>query len=662
MIGGGGGGREETLYRLPAPPGARAAVAWRMAAWLALGAADGGWLASSYMAWRLGYAARLGEPWLVRPWYPDRWLLAAFLAVVAAGAGMALFAASRRGALLLVPVGVPLLLGSLGPLYGPLRAIAWLQAFHAYGRLPPGPAAIARAAEAIGGIGMLACFASTAAYGASSLGRLRRVGDLHGSSHWASTREVAAAGLDVGGKGGGGGEGGKGGEGGIVVGRLGRRLLVDRKDRHALVYAPSGTGKSSCLVIPTLLRWTGSLLAFDVKGELWQRTAGYRLSRGQRVLRFDPTLRRGSASYNPLLAIPRSEEDVAGAQDVADVLVNPEGRETTGGERFFEDSARALLTGVILHVLYTEQSPSLGACLRLLSSPKPADVWTAMRTAKHDDGERRGWLDRETGKRSGTHPAVANAASRLLGMDFRTATGVQATALSKLVLFEDPLVCGNTAASDFRGEDLIAGPRPVSVYLTVAPADLDRMRPLLRIVLNQVSRQLTREIRRDRRPALLMLDEFTALGRLDFMHRGIGYFRGYQVRVFLSIQSLEQLFQIYGQHQSIGANCGVQIAYGANDVATAKLLSEMTGQRTVEYRRESRGGGVFGGRRSESETEAGRPLLSPDEVRRLPDDEALIYVAGCAPIRGARVPYWRDPELARRAAMPPPPESERRVE
>jgi len=180
------------------------------------------------------------------------------------------------------------------------------------------------------------------------------------------------------------------------------------------------------------------------------------------------------------------------------------------------------------------------------------------------------------------------------------------------------------------------------------------MRPLLRIVLNQISRQLTREVRRDRRPVLLMLDEFTALGKLDFMHRGIGYFRGYQVRVFISIQSLEQLFQIYGQHQSIGANCGVQIAYGANDVATAKLLSEMTGMRTVEYRRESRNGGVFGGSRSESETEAGRPLLSPDEVRRLPEDEALIYVAGCAPIRGARVPYWRDRELARRAAVPPP--------
>jgi type IV secretion system protein VirD4 len=297
--------------------------------------------------------------------------------------------------------------------------------------------------------------------------------------------------------------------------------------------------------------------------------------------------------------------------------------------------------------------------LRLLSSPKPAATWEAMRTAVHDREGSRGRLDAATGSMSKTHPTVASAASRLLGMDLRTATGVLATAQSKLVLFEDPVVCGNTAASDFWGEDLIAGERPLSVYLTVAPSDLDRVRPLLRIVLNQVSRQLTRDPRPGRRPVLLMLDEFTALGRLDFMHRGIGFFRGYQVRVFLSIQSLEQLFQIYGEHQSIGANCGVQIAYGANDVATAKLLSEMTGKRTVEYLRESRNGGLLGGRRSESEAEAGRPLLSPDEVRRLPEGEALIYVAGCAPIRGERVPYWRDPELARRAAMAAPEASER---
>jgi type IV secretion system protein VirD4 len=419
-------------------------------------------------------------------------------------------------------------------------------------------------------------------------------------------------------------------------------------------------------VIPTLLGWEGSVVALDLKGELWQTTAGYRHSAGNLCVRFDPTLRRGSAGYNPVAAIPRSEEDVAYAQDVADILVSPEGRESSGGERFFEDSAKALLTGVLLHVLYTDPRPSLGGCLHLLSAAEPAAVWEQMRKAEHDRSGRRGWTDRATRASTATHPTVAAAASRLVGMDYRTASGVIATAQSKLALFEDGLVAANTAVSGFSGGDLIEGEKPVSVYLTVAPANLDRMRPLLRVVLNQLTRQLTGQLDlrpgKSRRPVLLMLDELPALGRLDFMARGIGYFRGFGVRVYISIQSLEQLVEIYGPHQSIASNCSVQIAYGANDAATARLLSEMTGRRTVEYVRESRNRALLGGRRTEAETEMGRPLLSPDEIRRLPADEALIYVAGCAPIRGQRVPYWRDGSLALRAAMPPPGASDRVAE
>jgi type IV secretion system protein VirD4 len=74
----------------------------------------------------------------------------------------------------------------------------------------------------------------------------------------------------------------------------------------------------------------------------------------------------------------------------------------------------------------------------------------------------------------------------------------------------------------------------MAVYLMVAPSDLDRMRPLLRIILAQLTRQLTRKIRPAGREVLLMLDEFTALGRLDSMHRGIGFFRGYGIRVLIS--------------------------------------------------------------------------------------------------------------------------------
>jgi type IV secretion system protein VirD4 len=635
--------RDETLYRLPAPREARTAVGWVMLASGMLAAVEGGIAASSWIARALSYAPALGRAWLVRPCYPDRLSLLSLVAVGGLAATLAWFPRSRPGALLVVSAGLPLVFVALGPIYSPLQALTWI---HRYGAAPRLAVVMAQGKVAWL-VGFLPGFAATLAYGALALGRLRRVGDLHGSSHWASVREVAAANLL------------DDGAGGVVIGHLGRRMLCDHKDRHTLVYAPSGAGKSTCLVIPTLLRWEGSLVALDIKGELWETTAGYRQASGQLCVRFDPTLRRGSASYNPVAAIPRSDEDVAYAQDVADILVSPEGREAGGSERFFEDSSRALLTGVLLHVLYTDARPSLGACLHLLSTAEPAEVWKQMRTAAHDPTGRRGWTDRETGGRTTTHPTVEAAASRLLGMDFRTATGVVATAQSKLVLWEDGLVAANTTESDFSGTDLIASNQPVSVYLTVAPANLDRMRPLLRVVLNQLTRQLTLRPGGNRRPVLLMLDELPALGRLDFMARGIGYFRGFGVRVYISIQSLEQLVEIYGPHQSIASNCSVQIAYGANDTATARLLSELTGKRTVEYFRESRNRTLVGGRRTEAEAETGRPLLAPDEIRRLPGDEALIYVAGCAPIRGHRVPYWRDRRLADRVAMRPPSASDR---
>ncbi len=637
--------RRRTLYRLPAAPGARTAVAWRMAGALLLGLANGGWAATSSIAWHLRYAPSLGRPWLVRPWYPDRLCLALFLVLAAAAAALGLQARWRPAAALLVPGSLPVLLAAIGPLYNPLHALTWL---HRYGHAAPLRDIVA-GGEIVGLVALGGSVLAALVHGLASFARLQRIGDLYGSGHWATTAEVAAAGLVC------------GDASGMVVGSLGRRALVDPLDRHALVFAPSGTGKSTCLVVPTLLRWRDSVLALDIKAELWQLTAGYRQAQGQPCIRFDPTLPKGSASYNPILAIPRSEEDVAYAQDVADILVNPEGRERAGGERFFEEAARALLAGVILHVLYTEVTPSLGACLQLLSSPQPEVTWKAMAAAVHDPQAARGWTDRQ-GEPTVTHPAVANAAGRLLGMDFRTASGVQATALAALSLFEDPVVVRNTTGSDFRAEDLIDGTQAVSVYLTVAPSNLDRMRPLLRIVLNQLTRHLTREVRRDRRPVLYMLDEFTALGRLDHLERALAFLRGYGIRVFLSIQSLEQLSQIYGQHQSLAANCGVHVAFGANDLPTAKLLSEMTGSRTVEYRRQSLQGSLLGSRRSENETEAGRPLLSPDEVRRLPPGEALIYVAGCAPILGRRLPYWRDPVLAQRASVPPPERSDRVVQ
>jgi type IV secretion system protein VirD4 len=149
-----------------------------------------------------------------------------------------------------------------------------------------------------------------------------------------------------------------------------------------------------------------------------------------------------------------------------------------------------------------------------------------------------------------------------------------------------------------------------------------------------------------------MLDEFAVLGRLDFFGRAMAYLRGYGIRVYLSIQSLAQLHEIYGQHQSITANCPVQVAFAPADLETAELLSRMVGPTTVHLAKRSLNGAplVLGPRRHTlSREEVARPLLTAEEVRRLPDGESLVFVAGHAVVRGRRAAYYEDAEMRERA-------------
>jgi type IV secretion system protein VirD4 len=109
-------------------------------------------------------------------------------------------------------------------------------------------------------------------------------------------------------------------------------------------------GKGVGLVVPSLLTWPGSAIVHDIKGENWQLTAGFR-SRHGRVLLFDPTNPKSSA-YNPLLEVRRGEWEVRDVQNIADVLVDPEG--SLDKRNHWEKTSHALLVGAILHVLYAE--------------------------------------------------------------------------------------------------------------------------------------------------------------------------------------------------------------------------------------------------------------------------------------------------------------------
>ncbi|TJV09968.1 MAG: conjugal transfer protein TraG, partial [Mesorhizobium sp.] len=116
-------------------------------------------------------------------------------------------------------------------------------------------------------------------------------------------------------------------------------------------FAPTRSGKGVGLVVPTLLSWTGSAIIHDIKGENWQLTSGWR-SKFSYCLLFNPTDPR-SARYNPLLEVRKGPDEIRDVQNIADILVDPEG--ALERRNHWEKTSHSLLVGAILHVLYAEE-------------------------------------------------------------------------------------------------------------------------------------------------------------------------------------------------------------------------------------------------------------------------------------------------------------------
>jgi type IV secretion system protein VirD4 len=397
------------------------------------------------------------------------------------------------------------------------------------------------------------------------------------------------------------------------------------------------------LVVPTLLTWPGSAIVHDIKGENWTITAGWRARFG-RVVLFDPTNLQSSA-YNPLLEVRRGEWEVRDVQNIADVLVDPEG--ALEKRNHWEKTSHALLVGTILHVLYAEPDKTLAGVANFLSDPKRPIEKTlrAMMTTPHL-GEK------------GIHPVVASAARELLNKSENERSGVLSTAMSFLGLYRDPVVAAVTRRCDWRIRDLVEAKHPVTLYLVVPPSDISRTKPLVRLILNQIGRRLTEELenKQRRHRLLLMLDEFPALGRLDFFESALAFMAGYGLKSFLIAQSLNQIEKAYGQNNSILDNCHVRVSFATNDERTAKRVSDALGMATEIRAMKNYAGSRLSpwlGHLMISRQETARPLLTPGEIMQLPPDDEIVMISGSAPVRAKKVRYYEDPELAARILPPP---------
>ncbi|KAF0182434.1 MAG: type IV secretion system protein VirD4 [Caulobacteraceae bacterium] len=512
-------------------------------------------------------------------------------------------------------------------LYPPWAIIGWTQ--H-WGETYPKPFAVAHLIMLAGFVGGILVV---------GIGARRNVRvKPFGKRAWASLVDVKAANLLA--------------ETGSVLGKFDGELLAYDGPEHQLLIGASRSGKGRGQVAPTLLATQHSALVIDVKGELadgdprhgFPGTAGFRETLGP-VARFRPT-RSDSIRINPLFEIPRGADEVRAAQNLTDVLFGA--HEDRATKDFWLRSASNLVAPVILHVLYAEP----------LERKTLAVVREKLRNMAQTAEEMRHTLHRKnpTTGQPEVHPEVLHAAESFLSAEERMRSGVQATAESMFGLFADPLIAANTATSDFRLSDLMCGDKPVTLYLQPPSSDVQRLMPLLRLIVDMTGRTLmesqTEAGGRPKRHRLVMvLDEFPMLGRMGFFETMMGAMAGYGIKALLVCQSHNHIARAYGRDNVIVDNCHVVTTFAATDNESAKRISEMAGEvwEVRPQESEQRPRALLGPHKGAiTYREERRPLILPGEVRQLPRDEQLIFVSGSKPIRCKKLKFDREPIFAKR--------------
>lgn len=460
----------------------------------------------------------------------------------------------------------------------------------------------------------------------------RKTGDSHGSARFATRKERAAF---------------EGGEG-LLIGRdldTGKLLRYDGP-AHLLTLAPTRAGKGVGTVIPNLLLAERSVLVIDPKGEN-AKIAGEARKRFGAVHILDPFGVTGmpASAYNPLGRLDAESLDLGeDAASLAEALVmDPPGQQS---EAHWNEEAKALLAGLIMFaVAHEDQDRKTLSTVREYLTLPPEKFRTLLELMQDSDAA--GGL-------------IARAANRFLGKSDREAASVVSSAQRHTHFLDSPRIVAATARSDFQFSALRHD--LTSIFLVLPPNRLDAYSRWLRLLVAQALQDIARdaELRTThgngaeaaqagaqplKQPALFLLDEFAALGRLEAVERAMGLMAGYGLQLWPILQDMSQLRDLYGARaNTFVANAGVLQCFGVNDFETAKWLSQMIGRETTGYQTESHRPGDAP---STSYNVTARDLMTPDEIMQLPPHVQLLRVQGKPVMLARKLRYFADKEFDR---------------
>lgn len=441
---------------------------------------------------------------------------------------------------------------------------------------------------------------------------------IHGNSRWASVADLKKMGLRS--------------KHGVLLGRLQKKFLIADGYQHILLFAPTGSGKGVGFVIPNLLFWRDSVIVHDIKLENYELTSGWRKQNlKQKVFLWNPADPDGiSHCYNPMDWISQKPgQMVDDVQKICNFLL-PE-------QEFWQNEARALLTGVMLYLV------SCPGTVRTLGE--------VVRTLRNDDVVYNLAVVLDTvGKQ--IHPvAYMNIASYLQKPD-KERGSVTSTANSSLELWANPLIDSTTATSDFNLHEFKTTPH--TCYVGLTPDNISRLKPLMNMFYQQAAAFFTARLPQvhEKHGVLMMMDEFPTLGKMEQFLAGIAYFRGYRVRLFLIIQDTEQLKGIYEESgmNSFLSNSTYRITFAANNMETANLISQLLGNKTVTQISYNKPKylDLNPGARSLHVSEVQRALLLPQEVITMPRDEQIILIESQPPVKSKKILYFKEKFFTKR--------------
>jgi type IV secretion system protein VirD4 len=427
---------------------------------------------------------------------------------------------------------------------------------------------------------------------------------------------------------------------GIVVGRYLGRVLRLAGQQSVVLAAPTRSGKGVGVVVPNLLDYRGSVVVLDIKQENFQLTSGWRAAQGQDVFLFNPFAEdRRTHRWNPLAYVStEAQQRVSDLQGIAAMLYPDAGAE----QKFWTSQARNAFMAFALFLFdnYEAQAregfppeyhvfPTVGRLFRL-----SAGEGRAARAHVQDLAER---------------PFLGEQARRafgnLLSQADETFASILGSVREPINAWIDPVLDAATSGNDFILDDLRR--RPMTIYVGIQPNRLAEGRPILNLFFSQLINLNTRVLPKDdpslRRQCLLLMDEFTAIGRIDIIASAMAYMAGYNLRLLPVIQSMAQLDATYGKDvaRALLTNHAMQVVFAPREQHDANDYSEMLGYTTMRRRNLTRGR-----RRAEvsrSDSEERRALMLPQELKAMGTRrEILLYEGLPHPVRCSKIRYFAE--------------------